>query len=83
VPDAFFYLDPPYTDSDQGHYDGCTQEDFGNLLKMLETLQGKFLQSSFRNKALTDFTKRNGWRRLEFRASALCRLLLRRETGME
>jgi DNA adenine methylase len=66
VPDAFFYLDPPYADSDQGHYDGYTQEDFDNLLKALETLQGKFLLSSFRNKALTDFTKRNGWHRLEF-----------------
>jgi DNA adenine methylase len=54
VPDDFFYLDPPYGGTDQGHYDGYTQEDFDLLLKMLETLKGKFLLSSYRNKNLTD-----------------------------
>jgi DNA adenine methylase len=63
--DAFFYLDPPYVGSDQGHYDGYTQEDFDALLRLLETLQGKFLLSSFRNKALAEFTKRNGWHNIE------------------
>jgi DNA adenine methylase len=67
IEDAFFYLDPPYVGSDQGHYDGYTQEDFDNLLKVLERLKGKFLLSSFRNKSLTDFTKRNGWHTLELK----------------
>jgi DNA adenine methylase len=67
VPDAFFYLGPPYVGSDQGHYDGYTQEDFDRLLKLLESLQGKFLLSSFRNKSLTEFSRRNGWHKLEFR----------------
>jgi DNA adenine methylase len=64
--DAFFYLDPPYVGSDQGHYDGYTQEDFDALLGLLGGLQGKFLLSSFRNKSLTEYTKRNGWYTLEF-----------------
>jgi DNA adenine methylase len=64
--DTFFYLDPPYVGCDQGHYDGYTQDDFDHLLKLLETSKGKFLLSSFRNKSLAEFTKRNGWRTLEF-----------------
>jgi DNA adenine methylase len=61
TPDAFFYIDPPYVGSDQGHYDGYTQEDFDSLLKLLETIKGKFLLSSFKNDSLNEFTKRNGW----------------------
>jgi DNA adenine methylase len=59
--DAFFYLDPPYVGSDQGHYNEYTQEDFNTLLGVLEGLQGKFLLSSFRNEALAGFARRNGW----------------------
>lgn len=70
--DAFFYLDPPYVGTDQGHYDGYTQDDFDNLLKRLERLKGKFLLSSFRNKSLADFTQQNRWNTLEFKmASAI------------
>ena len=64
--DAFFYLDPPYVGSDQGHYDGYTQEDFDALLSLLETIKGKFLLSSFRNKSLEKCIKRNKWSSLEF-----------------
>jgi DNA adenine methylase len=68
--DAFFYLDPPYVGTDQGHYDGYGQEDFDALLRALERLKGKFLLSSFRNKALREFSGRNGWRTLEFNMAA-------------
>jgi DNA adenine methylase len=61
LPDAFFYIDPPYVGADQGHYDGYSQEDFDNLLKALETIKGKFLLSSFKNSSLNEFTKRNEW----------------------
>jgi DNA adenine methylase len=67
TPDAFFYCDPPYVGADQGHYDGYSQEDFDNLLSLLETMQGKFLLSSFRNKSLDDFTRRNGWSKMEIK----------------
>jgi DNA adenine methylase len=67
MPDAFFYIDPPYVGADQGHYDGYTQEDFDNLLKLLETVKGKFLLSSFKNEALREFTKRNGWHTVELK----------------
>ena len=67
VPDGFFYLDPPYVGSDQGHYDGYTQEDFDRLLSVLETIKGKFLLSSYRNKSLEGFIERNGWHSIELR----------------
>jgi DNA adenine methylase len=67
VGDAFFYLDPPYVGVDQGHYNGYSQEDFDNLLGLLETIRGKFLLSSFRNKSLEDFTRRNGWSKMEIK----------------
>jgi DNA adenine methylase len=61
MPDAFFYIDPPYVGGDQGHYDGYTQDDFDKLLKLLETVKGKFLLSSFKNETLRKFTNRNDW----------------------
>jgi DNA adenine methylase len=67
VPDAFFYCDPPYVGSDQGHYDGYAQEDFDALLKLLERIQGRFLLSSYRNKTLKEFAGRNGWHTVELR----------------
>ena len=53
--------------SNQGHYDGYTQDDFDNLLKTLETIKGKFLLSSYRNKTLLDFTQRNNWHTIELK----------------
>ncbi|MDR0600393.1 MAG: DNA adenine methylase [Treponema sp.] len=70
VEDAFFYIDPPYVGSDQGHYDGYMQEDFNALLKLLESVKGKFLLSSYRNAALKEFTARNGWHKVEFRMAS-------------
>lgn len=63
--ETFFYIDPPYVDADQGHYDGYSQEDFDALLALLEEIKGKFLLSSYRNAALTECVKRNGWYSLE------------------
>ena len=70
TPDTFFYLDPPYVGSDQGHYDGYTQMDFDALLGLLEAIQGRFLLSSFRNANLTKFTRRKGWHTVEIRLSS-------------
>jgi DNA adenine methylase len=67
TPDSFFYCDPPYVGTDQGHYDGYTQEDFDALLKTLEAVKGKFLLSSFRNQSLNEFAANNGWHTVELR----------------
>ncbi len=59
--DAFFYCDPPYYNSDCGHYDGYTVEDFEMLLKELSKIEGKFLLSSYPSELLSKYTSDNGW----------------------
>ncbi|MFA6057305.1 MAG: DNA adenine methylase [Taibaiella sp.] len=58
---SFFYCDPPYFNSDCGHYDGYTKEDFELLLKTLSEVKGKFLLSSYPSDLLTRYTRANGW----------------------
>jgi DNA adenine methylase len=58
---SFFYCDPPYFNSDCGHYDGYTQDDFENLLKTLAEIQGKFLLSSYPSPILQKYAKQQGW----------------------
>ena len=59
--DAFHYVDPPYIDVNQGHYDGYTREDYINLLKTLTQIKGKFLLSSYPTDILNLYTKEFGW----------------------
>ncbi len=59
--DAFHYVDPPYIDSNQGHYSGYTKTDFKKLLVTLESLKGKFLLSSYPSDILSEYTIKNGW----------------------
>lgn len=58
---SFFYCDPPYYNSDMGHYDGYTLDDFENLLKALSQIKGKFLLSSYPSEILKRYTKDFGW----------------------
>lgn len=59
--DAFFYVDPPYVDSNQGHYGGYTQEHFNELLEVLSKLKGKFLLSSYPNEELSLYREKFNW----------------------
>jgi DNA adenine methylase len=59
--DSFFYCDPPYYNSDCGHYDGYTIEDFERLLQTLSGIKGKFLLSSYPSDLLRKYAKANGW----------------------
>jgi DNA adenine methylase len=61
TPKTFFYCDPPYPNSNCGHYDGYSVEDFEALLKRLEQVQGKFLLSSYPIPILGEYIKKNGW----------------------
>ncbi|MCR9171529.1 MAG: DNA adenine methylase [bacterium] len=58
---TFFYLDPPYIDTVQGHYKGYTREHYTELLKTLTKLKGKFLLSSFPNDILDGFIEDYDW----------------------
>jgi DNA adenine methylase len=67
TPETFYYLDPPYPDTDQGHYNGYSSADFAALLELLSKIQGKFLLSSFRHEALAEYTEKNQWNQFEIR----------------
>lgn len=44
---AFFYCDPPYPNTEQGHYKGYTTKDFQDLINLLATIKGKFILSNY------------------------------------
>lgn len=46
-PQTFFYVDPPYPGTDQGHYAGYAQEEFDALVDKLKNIQGSFLLSCY------------------------------------
>lgn len=60
--DTFFYIDPPYFNSNQGHYKGYTKEDYVRLLEKLRKIKGKFLLSSYPSDVLKQFAKKYKWK---------------------
>ncbi len=62
--DTFFYIDPPYYNSDCGHYNGYTEQDFENLLIRLTTIKGTFILSSYPSELLKQYTKAHSWQNL-------------------
>lgn len=59
--DAFHYVDPPYINTDQGHYGGYTEEHYFNLLTTLSKVEGKFLLSSYPSDMLKDIQQQFNW----------------------
>lgn len=59
--DTFVYADPPYIDSNQGHYGGYTHEHFRRDLDALAGMKGKFLLSSYPSDILTEYITKYGW----------------------
>lgn len=58
---SFFYCDPPYYNSNCGHYDGYSLQDFENLLILLSQIKGKFILSSYPSPILKKYTEEFGW----------------------
>ena len=61
TPETFFYCDPPYPGTDQGHYAGYTTDDLDRLVATLDDCQGSFLLSNYRQDGMPDH-----WERFEF-----------------
>ncbi len=64
TPDTFFYVDPPYYNSNCGHYGGYTLSDYERLLDTLSKIQGKFLLSSYPSDVLDRFRDKFGWHQI-------------------
>ncbi len=67
--DAFTYCDPPYINSDQGHYAGYGESDYKLLLDRLVKFKGKFLLSSYPNTMLTAYIKKHKWKTRQIKKS--------------
>lgn len=63
---TFFYLDPPYIDTDQGHYKGYTKEHFIILLTLLSQIKGQFMLSCFPSDIVYEFITLYQWKVKEF-----------------
>lgn len=61
-PDAFHFVDPPYINSDCGHYEGSfNEQNMTDLLNLLEGIKGKFMLTMFPLPMIEEYSIRNGW----------------------
>ncbi|MDR1756105.1 MAG: DNA adenine methylase [Culturomica sp.] len=61
-PDAFHFVDPPYINSNCGHYEGMFNEaDMQALINLLGCLKGKFMLTMFPYKSIEEAAGRHGW----------------------
>lgn len=62
VPHAWHFVDPPYVNSDCGHYEGVFGEaDLGRLLDLLPQLKGKFMLTMFPHPLIAECATKHGW----------------------
>jgi len=61
-PQTCFYCDPPYPNTNQGHYAGYTIEQYQSLIDKLDTIDGSFLLSNYECGARIP----ESWERFEF-----------------
>ncbi|QNM84908.1 DNA adenine methylase [Polaribacter pectinis] len=59
--DAFHYVDPPYYNSNMGHYSDYSKADYERLLETLSNIKGKFLLSSYPSDILDEHITKNTW----------------------
>ena len=61
-PSAFHFVDPPYVNSDCGHYEGSfNEQNMESLLKLLEEVEGKFMLTMFPMGMIEEYAVKNGW----------------------
>lgn len=81
TPEAFHFIDPPYVGSNMGHYSGMFNDEcLRDLLKLLVTLQGKFMLTMYPNDDIKNFASANGWKVVEVeRQISACKPSARRK----
>lgn len=61
-PTSFHFVDPPYVNSDCGHYEGSfNEQNMEVLLKLLETVKGKFMLTMFPLDMIKQYAIKNDW----------------------
>lgn len=61
-PETFHFVDPPYINSDCGHYEGCfNEQNMKELLMLLENVKGKFMLTMFPLPMIEKYANTNGW----------------------
>jgi len=64
--ETFHFVDPPYINSDCGHYAGTFNlMDFEELLELLSVIQGKFMLTMFPHEVLSEYITRHSWHVVE------------------
>lgn len=63
---ALHFIDPPYINTNMGHYSGYNLEDYTKLLEALTTIKGKFILASFETDVLNRYSIANGWYTMKF-----------------
>ena len=62
-PEAFHFVDPPYVNSDCGHYIGMFNEQhLHELLSVLSKVEGKFMLTMFPHNMIQEFVDNCGWK---------------------
>jgi DNA adenine methylase len=77
-PQTLHYVDPPYPETNQGHYSGFTQQDFEQLIDRLKSCKGAVLLSCYDNPAVPD-----DWIKHDFYAVAHSSGLVGDKRGLE
>lgn len=63
---SFHFIDPPYINSNCGHYSGTFNEmNFVELLELMKQLEGKFMLTMFPHAILSEYVLGCGWRMIE------------------
>lgn len=62
TPDAFHFVDPPYVDTNCGHYtDMFGRRELQDLLEVLSQVQGKFMLTGFPDEDIQRYADKHGW----------------------
>ena len=64
TPETFHYIDPPYPNTNCGHYKGYTMKNLEELLIKLTMIKGKFILSNYPQEIISQFVGKHEWHQL-------------------